>query len=86
MSCCGKQRQAMRAPRHAPRAQPEPPGPALLNPVPLHHTGAYSLVVKGAVTGQTYLFGFRAVDLAVDERDVPALIATGRFAPAAIED
>jgi hypothetical protein len=56
------------------------PPPALQNPGFLYHLAESSLVIKGAVTGRTYLFAGRGVGLTVDERDIPALIATGRFA------
>ena len=49
------------------------------NPVLLHHLGASSLVIKGAVTGLTYLFAGHDTSLSVDERDVPALLATRQF-------
>jgi hypothetical protein len=37
------------------------------------------LVVKGAVTGTVYLFAGRGTGLAVDERDLPGLLAMKRF-------
>ncbi len=55
------------------------PEPVIQNPVPVYHLAEGSLVVKGAVTGITYLFGGRATSLNVDERDVPALLASGAF-------
>jgi hypothetical protein len=59
------------------------PPPALRNPRVLYHLAeSSSLVIKGPVTGRTYLFAGRSVGLTVDERDIPSLIATGRFAVA----
>lgn len=53
--------------------------PVLQNPTALYHLGETSLILKGPVTGNTYLFGARA-ELTVDGHDVPALLATNRFA------
>ena len=79
MSCCGTKRRALRDANHLPRIAPAQAAPALKNPQPLQHVRAYALVVKGPVTGQTYLFGARGAALPVDERDAPGMIATGRF-------
>jgi hypothetical protein len=79
MSCCGQNRQAWRqwnAPK--PQAAPAPPF-VLQHPVHLQRVGASSIVVMGEATGQTYLFAGRDAGLGVDERDAPALLATGRF-------
>jgi hypothetical protein len=82
MSCCGQKRQAWRQ-WNAPKTHAvQPPPPVLQNPVILRHLGTSSLVIKGAVTDHTYLFAGTDTGLSVDERDAPALIATGRFAPA----
>jgi hypothetical protein len=80
MSCCGQKRRALQSAPRATRTAPPPAKPELRNPQPLRHTGGYSLVVKGPVTGQTYLFGARDIALTVDDRDAQPLIATGRFA------
>jgi hypothetical protein len=82
MSCCGKKRQALSTAGPLRRPAPAPEPADLLNPQPLRHRSDYSLVVRGPATGQTYLFGGRASALAVDERDVAPMIASGRFVPA----
>jgi len=82
MSCCGQKRQAWRE-WPARNSQPSKSAPPVLqNPSLLYHLGESSLLIKGAVTGHTYLFAGRGVGLTVDERDMPTLLATGRFAPA----
>jgi hypothetical protein len=81
MSCCGQNRQAWRQ-WNAPKAQLAPPEPVLQNTVTLHYLGTSSLVIKGTVTNHTYLFASEDTGLSVDERDAPALIATGRFVQA----
>ena len=80
MSCCGQKRQEWRTPslRLSPTTHVAPP--VLQNPVPLAFLGEASIVVKGARTGLSYLFGPRGEALAVDERDASTLIATGHFA------
>jgi len=77
MSCCGRRRQAWRQAGSAPQTRPSPP-PVLQNPTVLSYQGDSSLVIKGSVTGFTYLFAARG-ELAVDARDAPALQATNLF-------
>jgi hypothetical protein len=55
--------------------------PALQTPTPLRYLGDSSLAITGQITGRSYLFAGRDSTLAVDERDVAGLLATGRFAP-----
>ena len=73
MSCCGKQREALRA-QHAPRGAKSP---APVNGrVVFEYTGPAGAVIKGGVTGRGYAFvgyGARAV---VDPRDAPSLLRT----------
>jgi hypothetical protein len=86
MSCCGQNRQAWREwPARNTRVSDQPAA-ILQNPSVLYPLGQSSLVVKGAVTGHTYLFGSRGTELSVDGRDVPALIATGWFSASAPEN
>lgn len=85
MSCCGQRRQAWRqysrqSSTSAIVQTSEIPEPVVQNPVLLYHLAEGSLVVKGTITGITYLFGGRGSSLNVDERDVPAFVATGVFA------
>ena len=87
MSCCGQRRQAWRQYSGQSTASAivqttEVPETVVKNPVALNHLAEGSLVVKGAATGITYLFGGRGTSLNVDERDVAALLATGTFSPA----
>jgi hypothetical protein len=80
MGCCGQNRQAWRE-WNASKTRADAPIPPLLqNPAVLQYKGAFSLVVKGSVTGYTYLFDGQGNGLTVDARDAPALIATGKFA------
>jgi hypothetical protein len=79
MSCCGQKRQAWREYNTAKVTASAPPPAALQNPVVVHHLGATSLVIRGAVTGHAYLFAGHDTSLTVDERDVPALLASGQF-------
>lgn len=89
MSCCGQRRAEMRHPTNTPFRQPGLPpvhavSPVLRAPVALAHTGTSATVARGARTGLTYLFGADGAALEVDERDAPALIASGRFAAARV--
>ena len=77
MSCCGQKRRALQSPVH--QAERPRPRPRLQNPTPITYLGDSTFVVKGAATGLTYLFT-RDEALNVDERDVPAFVATGIFA------
>ncbi len=84
MSCCGQRRQAWRqysrqSTNTATVQTSEIPEPVIQDPVALFHQAEGSLVIKGAVTGTTYLFGGRGTSLSVDERDVPAVLAMGAF-------
>ena len=79
MSCCGQNRQAWREWNQAKVQAPAPAPPVLQNPVTVHHLGNASLVIKGAVSGHTYLFAGNNAGLSVDERDVPELLATRQF-------
>jgi hypothetical protein len=54
------------------------PRPDLENPTPITYRGESMFVAKGMATGLTYLFNRDEV-LNVDERDVPAFVATGMF-------
>ncbi|MES1164094.1 MAG: hypothetical protein ABUL50_13670, partial [Rhizobacter sp.] len=53
--------------------------PVLRAPVALAHAGTSATVARGERTGLTYLFGADGAALEVDERDAPALLASGRF-------
>jgi hypothetical protein len=82
MSCCGKKRESWRewnagASRQINKVQQKP---ELQNPTKLCHLGETSLVIKGAVTNFTYLFGGRDTSLDVDERDIPGFMEMQRFA------
>ena len=89
MSCCGQRRAEMRhltnTPFQATGLPPaQPVSPVLRAPIALVHTGTSATVARGARTGLTYLFGADGAALEVDERDAPALIASGRFAAARV--
>ena len=79
MSCCGQKRQAWREAVQAKMQVAATPPPVLQNPVLLNHLGPSSLVIKGDVSGFTYLFSGEETGLEVDARDVPTLMATGQF-------
>ncbi len=90
MGCCGDKRRAWRewaasssTPKKAEIVELKPP--ALTNPVTLYILTGPSLVVKGEVTGITYLFGGEGTSLEVDEHDAPALLALKRFSTAPSE-
>ena len=76
MSCCGQKRQALRTQVY--QAETPRPRPVVQNPTPMTYLGESTFVAKGAATGLTYLFS-RDEALNVDERDVPALVATGMW-------
>ncbi len=86
MSCCGQKRRAWRNAFAGSELAPPVPAtgeiqsPDLRNPVTLYHLADHSLVVRGAVTNITYLFGGKDSSLDVDGRDAPELLATGHFA------
>jgi hypothetical protein len=80
MSCCGRQRAALRTQMARPNvAWAEPAPPVLQEPVRLAHRGTSSTMVRGERTGLTYLFGPHGGTLDVDGRDAGALLASGRF-------
>lgn len=93
MSCCGQKRRAWRESITTSNASSTTKNvetsklqaPVLQNPIFLYHLADSSLVVKGAITNITYLFGGRGTSLNVDERDAPALLAMGQFATAPSE-
>jgi hypothetical protein len=61
---------------------PTPPvrlPPRLQSPRRIAFLGDTAVVVRGAASGLSYLFGPRGEALEVDERDVPALVASGWF-------
>ncbi len=60
----------------------DPPGPALQEPMAVRRLVDGSIVLRGAVSGITYLFGGRGSVLSVDGRDVASLLATGQFVAA----
>ena len=74
--CCGQKRQALRTQVYQPETPR--PRPTLQNPTPITYLGASTFVVRGEVSGLTYLFS-PDEPLGVDERDVPALVATGMW-------
>lgn len=79
MGCCGQKRRAWRE-RTLPRAEPvAPPLPELQHPVPVRYLGPSSMLVKGASTGQVYLFAGGDSALLVDGRDLAGLTALGVF-------
>ncbi len=82
MSCCGQRRRYWRNSITRPNNgnENEIQAPVLQNPITLYHLADYSLVVKGAISNITYLFGGRDSYLSVDERDAPALLSTRQFA------
>jgi len=80
MSCCGQKRQSWRN-KEVIKIQPpsSPSPPVLQNPSVLYFLGETSLVIKGSVTDNTYLFADRNTGLNVDERDIPAFLSMGIF-------
>jgi hypothetical protein len=78
MSCCGQHRQAL-ASTTVRRTAPTPAHTVPSEPIPLGYRGDSPIVVRGAATGTTYLFGARGKTLLVDARDAPTLRASARF-------
>ncbi len=79
MSCCGQKRQAWREQGSINIQARSTSPPILQNPTVLYHLGDSSLVIKGMITGYTYLFAGRGTSLNVDERDLPAFLAMEFF-------
>jgi hypothetical protein len=79
MSCCGQKRQTWREQGIIKVQAPKPSPPILQNPSVCYHLGESSLVIKGRVTGYTYLFAGRGTGLSVDERDLPAFLTMEFF-------
>lgn len=98
MACCGQKRDSLRAQQTVPLYQtnrPAAPAPARVDAAYrpaaqppsawrlLRYLGRSPATVRGAVSGRVYPFGPSAPVQSVDERDVPALLATGAFAAVA---
>ncbi|PIR37828.1 MAG: hypothetical protein COV35_07825 [Alphaproteobacteria bacterium CG11_big_fil_rev_8_21_14_0_20_39_49] len=77
MGCCGNKRANWRnySTRPAPSAVPE----KLQNPQKIYYNADEPYIVKGAVTGFTYLFSDKGDALEVDERDAADLMKAGYF-------
>lgn len=82
MGCCGQKRRAWRDPGPKRLTSHDHRPPTLQNPTILYHLGDTALVVTGAATDITYLFGGRNSSLPVDERDLEALMALHQFSAA----
>jgi hypothetical protein len=54
--------------------------PAAHEAIRLRYTGDAPVIVTGPGTGTLYRIEPEAREIAVDRRDLPALVATGRFA------
>ena len=80
MSCCGDKRRALRPSPTESVPVTTYRSPVIRRPTGLAYLGSEAIVVRGPVTGLTYVFGGGAAALEVDERDVPALVATRSFA------
>jgi hypothetical protein len=79
MSCCGQKRQTWRVQGIIKEQARTPSPPILQNPSVLYHLGDSSLVIKGMVTGYTYLFAGQGTGLSVDERDLQAFLTMEFF-------
>jgi len=77
MSCCGKNRQALRTPRPSITAEPRP---ALTSRVT--YTGSFGVLMRGPVTSKRYWFNDKQREQDVDPQDLAAILATGLFVPA----
>jgi hypothetical protein len=77
MSCCGNKRTNWR--EYSKQAAPAAKSLAMKNPHILFYTGETSFVIKGAVTGYTYLFAEKSEGLEVDERDVLGFLQMKKF-------
>ena len=88
MGCCGNKRAAAGAALRrrdgdtAPR-RAAPVSAARLADVSVRYLGARPVRVRGAATGRAYHASPANPSLAIDARDVAALVRTGLFRPAA---
>jgi|GEM_PF-1670510 hypothetical protein len=81
MSCCGSLRQNWREYTNKPTADAQQPLPAptLQAAGKVRYTGEGSTFIKGAVTGYVYVFSGSAEGLAVDGRDLAAILQRPGF-------
>ena len=80
MSAYGDSRIALRTPAFR-RAMPvaSEPMASRARVRMLRGSGVDAIVMRGAVSGRSYLFGLQGSTLDVDRRDVDALLASGWF-------
>ncbi len=84
MSCCGERRRRQGMPsRQAPGRRVDsvtPPAvPLKGGPVALRYLGETPITLRGPHSGRSYHVWTGEQQIAADELDVPALLATGRF-------
>jgi hypothetical protein len=78
MSCCGKKRALLR--RSLMSVTPPAPPPKLKQrESTLHYVGSSSILLRGAISQETYVFSAAEPEQAVHVSDVPALLGTGLF-------
>jgi hypothetical protein len=74
MSCCGKNRQALKSTRISVTRNPRPPLSTRLA-----YQGESNVLLRGPSTGRSYWFTPETREQEVDARDLTAMIATGLF-------
>jgi hypothetical protein len=85
MSCCGSKRTALHSRRRNFAAPPSESATlyrkrrSANSAVPLRYVGSTELSLIGTVTGTVYSVTETSVEIAVDERDVGALLRTRLF-------
>ena len=75
MSCCGKNRQALKSERISATTNVR----SATTMTRVSFQGEYAVMLRGPHTGSSYLFTPERRELDVDSRDLAAILATGLF-------
>ncbi len=78
MSCCGQKRNQWQQSMRPSQASVDNTDPVIENPVKLQYHGRGTIMVKGEITGNLYMFTEGEAALTVDGRDVPGLLRAGK--------
>jgi hypothetical protein len=74
MSCCGKNREALKSARTSGTTGSRPAATTRVS-----YQGESAVLLRGPHTGSSYLFTPERRELDVDARDLAAILATGLF-------